>query len=186
MTEEMGTELPRPEDRLDARDGARYVEICNAAADLHAFSMRPRTYLTLMALVFWIGMGAPAVSAQPADSRATPAKTKPTVTNRKIQVEVRVPDGAWAVVIEEIWRVRGELWVFARVERPPGAIGALMICSTMDEITARLPDLPTRTFIVGKTCAWKNTEPVEWIEPNANIFQLRRDGSRMWRRPAEE
>jgi hypothetical protein len=95
----------------------------------------------------------------------------------------RVPSGAWELTIDEIWRVRGELWVFATVNRPPKAIGAQMICNTFDEVTLRLPDLPLRIFIEGKTWAWENKEKVEWISANAPVFRQRREGDRLWRRP---
>jgi len=128
----------------------------------------------------------PAVLAQTSDSRTAPAKPKGLIIDRTIHVEARVPDGAWNLTIEEIWRVRSELWVFVRVERPEHGMGAMMICTAEDDATARLPDLPTRIFIVGKTWAWKNTEPVEWIKSNADVFQQRREGSRVWRHPREE
>ena len=98
-------------------------------------------------------------------------------------MQLSVPDAAWTLAIQEIWHVRGELWVFARVERPGGAVGAMMICTARDEVAVRLPDLPTRTFVEGKTWGWKNTEPVECVSRDAAVFEERRQGERVWVRP---
>jgi len=116
----------------------------------------------------------------PAVAAAAPG---PQITDRRIAVQVSVPDAAWTLAIQEIWHVRGELWIFAHVARPGDAVGAMMICTARDEVTARLPDLPSRTFVEGKTWRWTNTEPVEWVSGDAPVFEKRREGERIWLRP---
>ncbi len=91
------------------------------------------------------------------------------------------PDGAWELKIEEIRQVQGELWVFAKVDRPAGAIGAMMVSAASDQVSGRFPDLKIKTFVVGKTWTWANEEPVTFITATA-ATERRRQGQRLWRR----
>jgi len=91
------------------------------------------------------------------------------------------PDGAWELKIEEIRKVRNELWVFAKVERPANALGALMRSAASDQIVERLPDLATKVYVVGKTWNWTNDESVTWLSKN-DASERRRQGERLWRR----
>jgi len=105
----------------------------------------------------------------------------PAVIQKTITVEVMTPDGAWELKIEEIRKVRNELWVFAKVERPANALGALMRSAASDQIVERLPDLATKVYVVGKTWKWANEEPVTWLSKD-DASARRRQGERLWRR----
>lgn len=105
-----------------------------------------------------------------------------TPVQKTITVEVMTPDGAWEVTIEEIRQVQKELWVFAKVSRPEGAVGAMMQSAASDQVSGRFPDLPTKTFIVGKTWTWVNEESVQWLPSNTVALDKRRQGQRLWRR----
>ncbi len=103
------------------------------------------------------------------------------IIQKTITVEVLTPDGAWELKIEEVRQVGKELWVFAKVARPEGAIGAMMKSAASDQISGRFPDVATKTFIVGKTWTWQNDEPVTWLTSSAALDR-RRQGQRLWRR----
>lgn len=141
--------------------------------------MVPRPLLTLLALCACISMA----DAAPVSNRTGnfDRPQAPAVVQKTITVEVLTPDGAWEVKIEEIREVRSELWVFATVNRPDDAIGAMMISAAMDRVEGRFPDLPVKTFVVGKTWTWANKEPVQWVSKN-DALAKRRQGKRIWRR----
>ncbi|HQF40513.1 MAG TPA: hypothetical protein PK322_15470 [Opitutaceae bacterium] len=105
----------------------------------------------------------------------------PAIVQKTITVEVMTPDGGWGLEIEEIRRVRDELWVFAKVARPSGVIAAMMRSAASDAVTGRFPDLAIKTFVVGKTWTWANEEPVIWLSKN-DASERRRQGERVWRR----
>lgn len=92
------------------------------------------------------------------------------------------PDGAWELHLDEIRQVGGELWVFAKVQRPEGAIGAMMQSAASDQVSGRFPELPQKVFVVGKTWKWANEEPVQWLASNGDYVEKRRQGQRLWRR----
>lgn len=141
--------------------------------------MVPRPLLTLLALcaVFNLAHAAPTNNASGNFDRPQ----APAIVQKTITVEVLTPDGAWVVQIDEIRRVRNELWVFATVNRPEGAIGAMMVSAAIDQVSGRFPDVPIKTFIVGKTWTWANEEPVEWVTKSV-AYEKRRQGQRVWRR----
>jgi hypothetical protein len=123
-------------------------------------------------------------NAAPEESRdADNKRPEPAaVVEKTIAVEVMTPDGAWEIKIEEIRQVQQELWVFARVVRPEGAIAAMMHSAASDQISGRFPDLPLKVFVVGKTWTWANEEPVEWLANSSALAEKRRQGKRLWRR----
>lgn len=121
--------------------------------------------------------------AAPDDDRSSDSG-KPqshAIVQKTITVEVMTPDGAWELKIEEVRKVRNELWVFAKVERPNGALGAMMKSAASDQIVERLPDLATKIFVVGKTWSWANDEQVTWLTKTV-ATERRREGERLWRR----
>ena len=144
------------------------------------FPLCPRVWLAcglLCACVF----AAQAAEGKPA--KKAPKPPKPEIVERTLKLELRVPDGAWTLHIDEVWQVRNELWVFAHVRRPDDGLGVQMICTASDEVVAKVPDLPvTRTLVIGKTWKWPNNEPVEWVDDIAAMHRERRDGERVWRR----
>lgn len=142
--------------------------------------MVPRLILTVLALstVFSVANAAP-------DNGRTGDTARPqtvSVVQKTITVEVMTPDGAWELKIEEIRQVGRELWVFAKVERPEGALGALMQSAASDQVSGRFPDLPEKVFVVGKNWSWANEEPVQWLASNNVAAEKRRQGQRLWRR----
>jgi hypothetical protein len=141
--------------------------------------MVPRPLLTLLAFCAFFALA----DAAPTTGRAgtTDRPQAPAVVQKTITVEVMTPDGAWELKIEEIRQVQGELWVFAKVDRPAGAIGAMMVSAASDQVSGRFPDLKIKTFVVGKTWTWANEEPVTFITATA-ATERRRQGQRLWRR----
>lgn len=142
--------------------------------------MIPRPTLTLLALFALISVA----YAAPNNSRAGSSDTKQpiSIVQKTITAEVMTPDGAWVLTIEEIRQVERELWVFAEVERPEGAIGALMQSAASDQVSGRFPDVPVKIFVSGKTWTWANEEPVEWLSSKNVAAEKRRQGRRLWRR----
>ncbi len=141
--------------------------------------MVPRPLLPLLVFCATFGF----VAAAPVTGRPGPSgkPQAPAIIQKTITVEVLTPDGAWGLEIEEIRRVRDELWVFAKVARPNGVIAAMMRSVAGDTVTSRFPDLATKTFVVGKTWTWANEEPVIWLSKN-DAAERRRQGERVWRR----
>lgn len=142
--------------------------------------MVPRPILTMLALFTLLNV-ATAASNGSRDANGNGAQTAPVV-QKTITVEVMTPDGAWEIKIEEVRQVQRELWVFAKVARPEGAIAAMMQSAAMDEVSGRFPDLPVKTFVVGKTWTWANEEPVQWLPSAGAAAERRRQGQRLWRR----
>ena len=141
--------------------------------------MVPRPLLPLLVFCALIGISDAAPVAGRNGNYDRPQA--PAVIEKTIAVEVMTPDGAWELKIEEIRQVNDELWVFAKVDRPSGAIGAMMVSAASDQVTGRFPDVPVKTFVFGKTWSWKNDEPVTWVTSNA-ASDRRRMGQRLWRR----
>jgi hypothetical protein len=141
--------------------------------------MVPRPLLPLLAFLVFFNLA----DAAPPTGRAgnSDKPQAPAIVQKTITVEVLTPDGAWGLQIEEIRRVGSELWVFAKVDRPAGAIGAQMKSAASDEVSERFPDLKTKIYVVGKTWTWANEEPVTWLSRN-DAYERRRQGERLWRR----
>ena len=103
-------------------------------------AMIPRPLYPLLAFcLFFCTLGK---AASDDESSGNSGKPQPrAIVQKTITVEVMTPDGAWELKIEEVRKVRNELWVFAKVERPNGALGAMMKSAASDQIVERLPDL---------------------------------------------
>ncbi len=86
-------------------------------------------------------------------------------------LEVTVPDGGWSFKIERILEQPNEIWVLARVERAPG-MATQAIATVTAALPAGLPAKPLRVFVAGKTWAWKNDEPYEFV-PNLKTVEQR-------------
>ena len=137
--------------------------------------MNPSRILPLL-VVLMVSAGVPAR----AQDKPAPGDLAPVA--RVLTLEVAVPDGAWTLQFDEVWRMQGELWVFARVSRPEDALAAQMITRLRAEVAVRLPPLPMKYFVLGKTWEWKNQEEVEWITERSDAYRNRRRGERLWRR----
>ena len=141
--------------------------------------MIPRPTLTLLALFAFFNVALLVPTKGWAAGAALPA---PAIVQKTITAEVMTPDGAWVLTIDEIRQVERELWVFAEVKRPEGAIGALMQSAASDQVSGRFPDLPVKIFVVGKNWSWANEEPVQWLSSSNAAYEKRRQGRRLWRR----
>lgn len=141
--------------------------------------MVPRPLLTLLVFCALMDFSVAAPIAGRTGNYDRPQA--PAVIQKTIAVEVLTPDGAWEVKIEEVRQVNNELWVFAKVQRPEGAIGAMMVSAASDQVSGRFPDVPVKTFVIGKNWDWKNDEPVTWLSASA-AADRRRMGQRLWRR----
>lgn len=84
-------------------------------------------------------------------------------------VSLTVPDTAWVLLIRSVHQVKEEVWVLAAVERDPEMMGAMMITTLETPISADLPQLPVRIFVVGKTWIWENEEEVTFL-PSEEAF----------------
>ncbi len=102
-----------------------------------------------------------------------------------VSVAVKVPDAAWRVTIDEIYRHGEGYLAVARLHRPAGMAGAMVISTVRDAVTAPLPPLPTKILVHGKTWRWKNPEPYRFFATRAELdAALGKDsGAPVWRRP---
>ncbi len=141
--------------------------------------MVPRPLIPLLA--FCVFFNLVVAAPEPGRSGNIDRPQAPAIVQKTITVEVLTPDGAWELKIEEVRQVKNELWVFAKVERPNGAIGAMMRSAASDQVSGRFPDVTIKTFVVGKNWTWQNDEAVTWLT-NAAAVERRRLGQRLWRR----
>ncbi len=105
------------------------------------------------------------------------------ITN--ITVELTVPDAAWTLAIEEVYKVENEIWVISRLSRPAGVMGIAVISKVRDSVGIA-PDLPVKHFIIGKTWGWENKEPCIFIEDLKEIEKDLKVESRLYKRPDKE
>jgi hypothetical protein len=100
----------------------------------------------------------------------------------KVMVQLTVPDAAWTIVIDEVHRVKKELWVIATVSRDPDMMGAQVISTVQASVQVAAPDLPVQYLVIGKTWGWKNDEPYTFIK---NLKQVEKElaaGKLLYRR----
>lgn len=102
----------------------------------------------------------------------------------EVAVAVKVPDAAWQVSIEEIYRSGEGYLVVARLHRPVGMMGAMVISTARDAVSVPLTTLPTKILVHGKTWRWKNPEPYQFFATRAELdAALGKDnGAPVWRR----
>lgn len=101
---------------------------------------------------------------------------------RAIALEVRVPDGGWAISIDEVWRMDNQLVVVAKASRPPGLLGARMICTMGDEVSGPFPELPTRFVLIGRNWDTAATGTDACVDEKSELYRNRRKGERLWKR----
>lgn len=75
-------------------------------------------------------------------------------TQRLITVELTVPDPAWQVQIERVFRNQDRLHVVSRVQRAADVMAAQVISRVSDQVRISAPDLPVEHYILGKTWNW--------------------------------
>jgi hypothetical protein len=102
-----------------------------------------------------------------------------------ITIELTVPDAAWTIAIEEVYKVKNEIWVISRISRDPDVMGAQVISKVRDAVEIA-PDLPVKHFIIGKAWGWKNEEPYSFIKDLKEIEKELKAGSRLYKRSEKE
>ena len=95
-------------------------------------------------------------------SHAAPPNLPAAEASATEELAVMVPDGGWKLGIERILELDSEVWILARVRREPGP-AAQMIQPAKTAIPVVLPAKPRRIFVTGKTWAWQNKEPYEFV-----------------------
>ena len=80
----------------------------------------------------------------------------------RVTLGVETPDAGWRLRVERILERADDVWILARLERPPGP-AAQVISQAQTILPIVLPNKPFRVFVVGKTWGWPNAEPYEFI-----------------------
>ena len=88
---------------------------------------------------------------------------------KDIAIELTVPDSAWIITIDEVHRVKNELWVVSTVSRDPNMMGAQVISTVRASVKLAATDLPVKHFVIGKTWGWKNNEPYTFLKNTKDI-----------------
>lgn len=86
-----------------------------------------------------------------------------------ITVTVKVPDGAWKLEISEVYVTSNEVIVVSQLSRPEDMMGIQVISEASHSIKVKLPALPVKHYIVGKTWGWKNDEGCEFVKERKEI-----------------
>ena len=102
-----------------------------------------------------------------------------------IPVALKAPDASWRVSIQEVREVGGEYWVYARLERSPGAMGIQVITTVRDEVSVQAPAKPVKVFATGKTWKWKNDEDVSFLGGRDELPAAFEKGRVIYERPRE-
>ncbi|MFZ9937019.1 MAG: hypothetical protein ACO3JG_08135 [Luteolibacter sp.] len=106
--------------------------------------------------------------------------------NKEIMVELKVPDSAWTISIEEVYQVGNEVWVISRVSRAPDVFGLQVISTIKDSLTLAIAELPVKHFIVDKTWNWKNEEPYTFIKDLKLIEKDLMSGKQLYRKAKKQ
>jgi len=99
-----------------------------------------------------------------ADKSSAPPLPLPVV------LTVKTPDTGWRLQIDHIFERDNEIWILARLDRPPGP-AAQMIHPANVEVPIALPAKPLRVFVAGKTWAWRNDETYEFVSSLAPVIR---------------
>jgi hypothetical protein len=75
---------------------------------------------------------------------------------------VTVPDTGWTLRVERVLELDADVWVLAQLRREPGS-AAQMIRKIEVTIPVTLPEKRLRVYVAGKTWAWRNDEPYEFV-----------------------
>ena len=102
-------------------------------------------------------------------------------SEKEITVALTVPDTSWNISINEVYKVDSELWVISTVFHKPGMIGAQVISTISDSVTIKVPDLPVKIFIIGKTWNWENDEPHTFIKDLKEIEKKLESGKLIYK-----
>lgn len=105
---------------------------------------------------------------------------------KEITVTLTVPDAAYTIAIEEVHKVKNEIWVISKVSRDPNIMGAQVISTIGDTVKASAPDLPMKHFVIGKTWGWKNEEPYTFTKNLKDIEKDLKSGTLAYKRTKEK
>lgn len=95
------------------------------------------------------------------------AVPKTKMVEKEITVKLQTPNPSWSISIDEIYQVKKEIWVISTLEqRTETAI--TVISSAQDKVKVKVPDLPVKHFVLGKTWNWGD-EPYEFLENRGKI-----------------
>ena len=79
-----------------------------------------------------------------------------------VSVQLTVPDGGWKVRIDRVYQTPTHLLAVSKLERNPG-LAIQVISQAKDSVKVKVPKLPVRYFVLGKTWNWPNQEPVTFL-----------------------
>jgi hypothetical protein len=99
-----------------------------------------------------------------------------------ITVQLTVPDAAWTIAIDEIYRVANELWVISTLRRT-GDLSAQVISTVRDSVEICAYGVVVKHFVVGKTWHWENEEPYVFLHDLDGIEAQLQSGTRIYVRP---
>ncbi len=91
---------------------------------------------------------------------------------RRLAVELTVPDSAWTIAIEGVYRADEAIWVVSRVSQDSDILGAQVISTVRDAVTVVAPDLPVRHVVIGRTWHWDNEEPYRFVDDRRDVAEI--------------
>lgn len=97
-------------------------------------------------------------------------KPKETIENKvekhPVSVRLDVPDAAWRIQIEKVYRNSDSLVVVSQLSRASDSMAAQVISTVADtvKVDLDLADLPVQHYIVGKTWDWGDTGEYTFID----------------------
>jgi hypothetical protein len=115
-----------------------------------------------------LGLGMTSCAGTPLPPASATSAT--SVTPPLEVLAVTAPDAAWRLRIERIFELDAEVWILARLERPPGP-AAQVIGPVQVTLPVALPAKTHRVFIAGKTWSWPNPEPCEFVPSLAPVVK---------------
>ena len=106
--------------------------------------------------------------------------------DKEIKVELTVPDSAWKLSIDEVYKVGEEIWVISKVSRGTGAFGLQVISTLSDSVKLDVAEAPKKHFIVGKTWGWENEEPYTFLKDRKEIEKELKSGKQLYQKAKKE
>lgn len=100
---------------------------------------------------------------------------------KEITVQLTVPDSAWTLAIDEVYRVGNEFWVISIVSQNQEEAGAQVISTVWASVNLAAPDLPIKNFIIGKVWNWENPEPYTFINDIKQIEKELKSGKLLYK-----
>jgi hypothetical protein len=129
----------------------------NESSETHKFQARNSLWgLVLMVLFASCRSGATDPPAAARASAPVAAEVEPAA------IRITVPDAGWQLRVERIYEQPTEIWILVHLERRPG-MAAQMITHVEAKLPVAVPAKPQKVFVTGKTWAWKNEEPYEFV-----------------------